>query len=211
MRVKKLTPLLLLGGAGYLWFRRSRRQTLPELSADWPDAPVEPDAATVGDRDPMAVDPNDLVQGFEEASDLELDELDLDAMTVEDAEAAEDLAEVEADIDETATQVDEDSLGIDESDSPQTYEDPRAARGSGELYDVHVVDAVDRELPDDDRSFDEGEHWLEHLEASSGEYGPTPEHVLDIVDESDPHDQTHSTDTRDIPIADRGSAGPRGL
>lgn len=91
------------------------------------------------------------------------------------------------------------------------YRDRRAARGAGDLYGVHVATAADRELPDDDQAQAEGENWLEHLETTSAELGPEPEHAIDVIDDSDPHPGHHKTATRDTPVADRGSGGPRGL
>lgn len=93
----------------------------------------------------------------------------------------------------------------DASDDPQWESD------SGELYDLHMPRAVDRELPDDDQAQSAGMHWFEHLEASAAEFGPEPEYSIDVVDDSDPHAGHHKTDRRDTPVADRGSAGPRGL
>jgi hypothetical protein len=81
----------------------------------------------------------------------------------------------------------------------------------GELYGAHIPPAEDRELLDDDTSFEEGETWLEHMEATAAENGPEPERAVDPLDDTDPHAGHHKTDTRDIPVADRGSAGPRGL
>lgn len=99
----------------------------------------------------------------------------------------------------------------DEAEAADIYGDPRAHLGSGELYDVHLATAVDRELPDEDRAADEGESWLEHLEASTAELGPEPERVVDPIDESDLHAGHRKTDRRDTPVADLGSGGPRGL
>ena len=64
---------------------------------------------------------------------------------------------------------------------------------------------------DDDEAQAEGESWLEHLQASAVELGPEPEHVLDMMDDADPHAGPHETETRDTPVADHGAAGPRGL
>lgn len=88
----------------------------------------------------------------------------------------------------------------------------RAALGDGDLYGVHVAAAADRELPDDDRAFDEGENWLEALEASAAEIGPDdPARPLDMLDESDRGGGRRRGATSDTPVADLGSGGPRGL
>lgn len=67
-----------------------------------------------------------------------------------------------------------------------------------------------RDLSDDDQA-QEGENWLEHLNATAAEVGPEPEHVLDMRDDSDPHAGHHKRAKDDIPVADHGSGGPRGL
>lgn len=92
-----------------------------------------------------------------------------------------------------------------------TSDDPQWETDSGELYDLHTPRAVDRDLSDDDQAQSAGMHWFEHLEASATEFGAEPEYSIDIVDDSDPHAGHHRTDRRDTPVADRGSAGPRGL
>ena len=81
----------------------------------------------------------------------------------------------------------------------------------GELYGVHTPPASDTDLGygDDYRGVQEGDNWLESLELTSTEGGPTPEHEVDVVDEDDLH-HPHS-DTRDRPIADKGAGGRGGL
>jgi hypothetical protein len=125
------------------------------------------------------------------------------------------------DLDQIATSIDEvggmhiEELGaLDEVGEEAPAETPAIRRvrlGSGELYDAHVVSAADRDLPDDDRAQADGENWLERLEANAAELGPEPERTLDPLDDSDPHAGHHKTDRNDTPVADRGSAGPRGL
>jgi hypothetical protein len=101
-------------------------------------------------------------------------------------------------------------LGLDEPPGADAYGD-RGRRGAGDLYGVHVTPAIDRDLPDDDRAQAEGESWLEHLNATAAEVGPEPEHVLDMLDDSDPHAGHHKRAKDDVPVADHGSGGPRGL
>jgi hypothetical protein len=143
------------------------------------------------------IDPGDPVQGFDEASELYVEPLDVDAQAASDAEAAQDLATLESELDERDADTDEPP--------------PMPTPDGGDLYGVHVSRATDRELPDDDRTYEQGENWLEHMQATFSENGPEPERPVDATDESDDHGRHHATDTRDIPVADRGSAGPRGL
>ena len=72
-----------------------------------------------------------------------------------------------------------------------------------------TVVASDRKQLDDDTSFKVGQSWTESLEERAAEGGPEPEARVDVVDE-DAIDHP-STDTRDRPIADRGSGGLRGM
>ncbi|HEY4242761.1 MAG TPA: hypothetical protein VGM88_23255 [Kofleriaceae bacterium] len=87
--------------------------------------------------------------------------------------------------------------------------DQRIADG-GDLYGVRTPPASDRELPDDDEAQGEGQNWLEALEEVSVEGGPEPEGEVEVVDEDD-ITKPHSIEAQDRPLADRGSAGPRGL
>lgn len=77
----------------------------------------------------------------------------------------------------------------------------------GNLYGVRVAPASDRAQLDDDHALDEGQNWIESLETRAVEGGPEPEHEIEIVDDDD----GRSSDTKDRPVADFGSAGPRGL
>lgn len=82
-------------------------------------------------------------------------------------------------------------------------------RDAGDLYGVYTPQEPQTAHLDDDRAQAHGENWVEALQEDSIEYGPEPESVLVFLDEADL--ETQPTDTRDRPIADRGSAGPRGL
>jgi hypothetical protein len=85
-------------------------------------------------------------------------------------------------------------------------------RDAGDLYGAHTPAAVDRVHPDGDRSFDDGQNWIEALETSAVENGAEPERELDeIIDDEDVLRPPHASRTRDTPIADLGSAGRRGL
>jgi hypothetical protein len=114
-----------------------------------------------------------------------------------DREVAQDLAFL--DVDQLAGSADEE---------PETAPDVQVKDG-GDLYGVHVAHASDRAHVDDDQAFDDGQSWVESLQTHAAEGGPEPEQEVDIVDEDDL--TSPSGDSKDRPIADRGSAGPRGL
>lgn len=173
MRVSTLSKLLVLGGTAAWAYTRF----------------VRPGPAR---RDP--------VQPFD--PDLQVAELDFDAIDAADAEAARDLAIFESDLDEAA-------LDVERPAEPASHAADASAE-TGELYGVHTPPAVDRELPDDDRAeLAGGQNWIEALETSAIEYGAEPEHDLDVVDDQDT--PPHPSDTRDTPVADRGSGGPGGV
>jgi hypothetical protein len=217
-----ITPLAV-AIAGYALIRNRRKQRTARRAV----------------RDDFASDPRDPVQGFDEASELQVMPLDVDALSHEDVEAAQDLAGLESELDErsivelealdglqviderTGAQLELDRMHvIDETAiaEPDGVDDviglvqPARPRDAGELYGVHTPPALDRDHPDDDRAFDEGQNWVEALETSAIEYGPEPERTLDdIVDDEDMLSPPHSSDVRDRPVADHGSGGRRGL
>ena len=82
-------------------------------------------------------------------------------------------------------------------------------RDAGELYGMHTPHAGETVHLDDDRAQAHGENWIEALQEDAVEYGPEPEAVLVFLDEADL--DSPPSDNRDRPVADRGSAGPRGL
>ncbi len=85
-----------------------------------------------------------------------------------------------------------------------------AALESAIDQDVTVVDAPEvRMQPDDDLATGEGRSWTEALEISAAENGPTPEQPIEIDDEERDAAPAASS-AADLPIADRGSAGPAG-
>lgn len=196
MRIRTLASLLLLGGGVATIMTRSARRA---RRANEPESP-EPVA-----REDLNADPADPVQGFDEASELYVEPLDYDAQSAADAEADQDLATLESELDEQSLELDTPS----QTDADAIANATR--RDAGDLYGVHVPRATDRTLPDDDQAYATGENWLEALEASAAENGAEPEAELEIIDESDDHGGHGSSDMRDIPVADRGSAGPRGL
>ncbi|MBA3397850.1 MAG: hypothetical protein H0T89_34820 [Deltaproteobacteria bacterium] len=187
----KLSTWMLLGGAALLAQHR-RRQATRAI------APDEADRMT----DNFAADPNDPVQGFDEAAELRVDPLAVDVMSTADAEAAQDLAALETDLDRRG-------LAFDSYPVPDDIDAATVGTDTGDLYGVHAVATVDTNLPDDRTAMNEGQNWIEALETSAAENGADPETELEIDDEYD--NPPHPTDTRDIPVADRGSAGPGGL
>jgi hypothetical protein len=156
----------------------------------------------------MAADPSDPVQGFDEASQLVVSDLDVDALDVADAEAAQDLAALDTESG-TETEYDEAILERDTLSQVSDAIDHEIRRDLGELYGMHTPAAVDRSIPDEIAAMEEGQTWMEALESSAAEFGAEPEHTLDPTDETDR--PPHPSDTRDVPVADRGSGGRSGL
>ncbi len=112
--------------------------------------------------------------------------------------------DVDVDVDVAA-----DSAQLDSDEDSKTTARMVAVSDQGELYGVHTPPAADRDIPDNDASFDAGQNWIEALEERAAEGGPDPEHELDVVDEAD---ETHPhSATKDHPIADLGSGGRGGL
>jgi hypothetical protein len=155
--------------------------------------------------DSYANDPGDPVQGFDEVSELQVSPLDVDALSIEDVGAAQDLAGLESEVDEIASN---DDAAIEMID----VELAETTRDAGDLYGAHTAPAVDRDHPDDDTAAREGQTWIEALETSAIENGAEPELELDdIVDDEDVLRPPHPADMRDTPVADHGSGGRRGL
>ncbi|MDB4958451.1 MAG: hypothetical protein JWO36_6020 [Myxococcales bacterium] len=162
---------------------------------DEPVIPVDPSI--------VDLDPEDPTQVLDEVPGYQIEEVSVEAQPHPVSRA--DL--------ETLVEADEEELDEDEEEQ----EAPEVPKDVGDLYGVHAVQAEDTELaaPEDQDSFQDstlGENWLEALETKSAEGGPEPEHVIDVVDDSDAdHPTHHKTDTRDRPVADKGSGGPGGL
>jgi hypothetical protein len=191
MRPPTLLKLVVLGLAVQVVLRYRRRRK-----------------RRAGERDAMAAmfapDPRDPVQSFDEAAELQVVPLDVDALSTEDVVAAQDLAGLETEVDETAER-DADAVALGEID------EPARVRDAGDLYGGHTPPAVDREHPDDDRAFAEGQNWIEALETSAVENGAEPERELDdIIDDEDVLQPPHASRQRDTPIADYGAGGRRG-
>jgi hypothetical protein len=217
MRPRTLVMPLAIGLAGYTLLSRRRRR----VSRDDADAAQ---ADRFARQDSFAGDPGDPVQGFDEASELRVMPLDIDAQSQVDAEAAQDLAGLESEFDEepeTAIDAENSEAEIVELTDRKSPGGDGAVRSdgaqgrrrdAGDLYGAHTPAASDRDHPDDDRAFDDGQNWLEALETSAIENGPEPERELDdIVDDEDVLRPPHASDTRDTPVADHGAGGRRGL
>jgi hypothetical protein len=164
-------------------------------------------------------DPTDPLQQFDEVPELEVAPLEVDAVSLADALAADDLAVLEDSLDETAdrdtaviTEAEADEAAVISDAVARDLAEPVHERDAGDLYGAHTPPAQDRDHPDDDRAFDQGENWLEALEASAAENGPEPERGLDdVVDDEDVLQPPHPSDTRDRPVADHGSGGRPGM
>jgi hypothetical protein len=234
MRPRILVIALALGLAAYvvarLARRRARRNALDAEAAR---------AEQFARRGGFASDPGDPVQLEGEAEELAGTPLDVDAQSSADAEAAQDLVGLEAalesepDVVDVVIEMGSESRGdpgaepsdvvIIEEAEPGTVDavieleedeiEERHARGDdGDLYGAHTPPAADRTHPDNDRSFDEGQNWLEALETSAAESGAEPERELDdIVDDEDVLRPPHPAASRDTPVADHGAGGRRGL
>jgi hypothetical protein len=138
------------------------------------------------------LDPADPSQQLDEAGGFQIEPLEFDA---------EPASEGEDELDDAVARADP---GDDD-----TAVAPR--QDVGELYGLHLPPAMDRDLTaaEDHDSFaraDSGENWIESLEQASTEYGPVVEREVDPTDDTD-HHVHHATDTRDRPVADRGSGG----
>jgi hypothetical protein len=156
--------------------------------------------------DSFAADPRDPVQTFDEINQLHSDELGVEAMTLADAEGDLELAETEAFFDEE----EEDELPLDRSLNLDDIE--QRAHDVGDLYGIHTPHATDRGHPDSDQAFEAGQNWIEALETDAAQGGPEPEEGIDdVVDDEDVYDPPHASDTRDRPVADRGSGGSGGI
>jgi hypothetical protein len=203
MRLRTLIKLLALGLAARAAYRYQRsRRTARDAGARWDD---------------FANDPRDPVQGFDEVVELQVSPLEVDALSHEDLEAAQDLAGLASEVDrlemiDRIAMADADALDGAGEDVELVAVDVAGPRDAGDLYGVHTPPAVDRTHPDNDQAYVDGQNWLEALETSAIENGAEPERALDdILDDEDVLRGPHPTDVRDRPVADFGSGGRRGL
>jgi hypothetical protein len=140
------------------------------------------------DTDTFASDPGDPVQGLGEAAELQGTPLEVDAQSIDDAVAAQDLATLESEIDELAG------------------EDDRVIAMAG-------MDASSEEPPTDDLADAKGQNWVEALETSAIENGADPERELELDDLAEGDGALRpprASGTRDTPVADYGSGGRDG-
>ncbi|MDX2090340.1 MAG: hypothetical protein SFX73_20955 [Kofleriaceae bacterium] len=191
--------LLGIAGGAAAYFYGKRRVHAAEPSED-----EEPEDIP----DSYAADPRDLVQTLDELNPLHVEELGVEAMSMADAESDLELAETEAFLEEEEEEEDEEVL-----DRTLNLDDiEQRAHDVGDLYGSHTPRATDREHPDADAAFAEGQNWLEALETDAAEGGPVPEEgIEDVVDDEDVYNPPHASDMRDRPVADRGSGGPGGI
>jgi hypothetical protein len=192
MRLLTLSKLLVLGGAAAWAYKHRDAFSRRDSSAGG--------GITAADLRP---DPGDPVQGIDEAAELRVIDLEVDALDQADADAAQDLAALSSDLDEHSLGLD--TPALDDFDTISTG----AVEDTGELYGVHTPVALDTEIPDDRRAMDDGENWFEALEASAAEFGPVVEGDIDVTDDQDV--PPHPSDTKDTPVADHGSGGPSGV
>jgi hypothetical protein len=172
-------------------------------------------------RSLVDTDPEDPSQLLDEAGQFSVADIELDAQPQAEADAELDAAVAtdagEEEGEETTEQEVDD--GARELDTPaQTTADAymEAADDTGDLYGVHVPPAADPALGvnrDGETFVDSelGEHAFETLEKKMAENGAEPEQELDVTDDSDSERGHHKTDTRDRPVADKGSGGNAGM
>ncbi len=169
--------------------------------------PTARDRAPVSIPNSFDVDPRDAVQRIDEVNEFHVEDLGVDAVTGADLESDLEMAQLESSLEEAAL---EEDLETPEDTTLDAIE--ASAHDVGDLYGVHTPPATDRTHPDGDASFEEGQNWLEALETDAVEKGPEAEHDLaDVVDDEDVYDAPHPSDTKDTPVADRGSGGPGGI
>lgn len=191
------------GVAAYVYGKRNRA-ALDLSDAEDSTVPFDRDEPNVIPNS-MDIDPADPVQGLDEVQEFHVEELGFDAMSAGDIE--NDMV-----IEETLSSMDEESMELDTPSETTLDSIERSAHDTGDLYGVHTPPAVDRTHGNDEQTMDEGQNWIEALESSAIENGAEPEQELDdIVDDDDIYASPHPTDTRDTPVADRGSGGPGGI
>ena len=168
------------------------------------------------------IDPEDPTQLLDEAGQFSVVDIELDAQPQAEAEADFDAAqatgagEEEGEDNEREREIDEDARELDTPSQTTADAYVEAADDTGELYGVHVPAASERDfdINRDGESFKDaelGEHAFETLGKKMAENGAAPERELDVVDDSDIERGHHKTDTRDRPVADKGSGGNAGM
>jgi hypothetical protein len=200
VHLRTLTKRFVLGIAGRAFIRRRRaRQAARDVGAR--------------NAETFANDPDDPVQGFDEVPELQVTPLEVDAQSIDDAEAEQDLAALESQVDEIAS---EDAAAVEGTVFVAKSGIDVPPRDAGDLYGAHTPAAIDRSHPDDGRAATQGQNWIEALETSAIENGAGPDPELDglvddLVDDDEVFRPPHASSTRDTPVADYGSGGQRGL
>lgn len=145
------------------------------------------------------LDPEDPTQLLDEAGQFSVVDLELEAQPHAEADADLDAA--------VATTAEDYSDIIDATDIGD----------AGDLYGVHVPRASDpqSDIRGDREAFDaesDGEHMFDSLQRKMTENGTAdPEEDVRFEDASDRQGGHRKSDTRDRPIADKGSGGKSGL
>jgi hypothetical protein len=187
--IPKLMMFGVAGGIAAYMFSR-RRPPAPESASD---------------EQLLAPDPEDPVQSMDALDQVDLDDLDVDALSMAEGTGEIERATVESSLEERAMELD-----TPEDTTLDAIE--QSASDVGDLYGVHTPRAADRVHPDDDQAMEDGQNWIEALETSAAENGPMPEESLEsIVDDEDIYAAPHPSDSEDTPVADRGSGGPAGI
>jgi hypothetical protein len=102
--------------------------------------------------------------------------------------------------------------GLDEVQSFHVEELGFDAMAETDIQQDMVIEETVSSHGNDEQTMDEGQNWVEALESSAIENGAEPEEELDdIVDDEDIYAAPHAGDSRDTPVADRGSGGPGGI
>lgn len=103
-----------------------------------------------------------------------------------------------------------DALDVDGEPQETLYAQDVYLHDTGDLYGVHVPPGQVTGHLDSDAAMDSGQTWLEALSTDAIEGGPLPGHTLEISDDEELDHSPHNSDTKDTPVADRGSGGPAG-
>ena len=111
MRLRSIITPVAVAVAGYAMARNRRRQRARSYAA----------------RDELASDPRDPVQSLEDASELQVTPLDVDALSTADVEAAQDLALLESELDDI---IDDEEV-LEPPHASDTRDRPVADQGSG--------------------------------------------------------------------------------
>ncbi len=79
----------------------------------------------------------------------------------------------------------------------------------GAMYGEETTPLLGRRHADDDQAMELGENWLEALSTNAVENSGDADYILEIIEDDGP--ALRGSESRDIPVADYGAGGPRGL